>query len=109
MIPPYPLVEHAALPQRDAHRLEVTGAHRVAVWTLFRARQRNRIRLKEDAVLFDISAQGQLAGESRAGDTRHLPHRFDRIGEKPLRDAVVVEPMSADLDLHGEETGRIES
>ena len=61
---PVVLVEQPAAPERNAHRLEVARAHGVAERAVTLRRVVGGTRLEVHAVLVEVAAQRQLAGEA---------------------------------------------
>src|SRR5262245_50427401 len=54
-----------------------------------------------------VSAQRQLTTKCRLADTVNLAHRFQRVGEKPIRRSLV-EPASRCLHLHRQQIRAVE-
>ena len=101
-------IEQAPSKQRDSHRLEVTGTHRIPERTAIRLGIASRTRLKMHAIaVVKVSAQRQLAGEPGLGDTRDLAYRLQSLLEEPVS-CVVVESGTRCLYLHRKQMQRIE-
>ena len=84
----------AAAPERDAHRLEVAGAHRVAEGAADRRRVAGRRRLEVHAVLVESPLSGSWLVKRRRRDAGHAAHRLERLREELVARAVVVEAVA---------------
>jgi hypothetical protein len=57
----------------------------------------------------EVAAQRQLLGKRRGTHARNAAHRGERVVEETRLDRILVEAMPGELDLHREETRRIEA
>jgi hypothetical protein len=98
-------VEEAATPQRDTHRLEVTGSDNIskyvvaALVTVFELRT---VHLRFSAT------EGQQAGERRRGNARDVAHLFQCLRDELMPGAIVVESVARLLYFHGEQARNID-
>ena len=93
-------VQHPAVSERDAHRFQVAGTHRISKPVVIFVGGRCRNGFEVDAPGAFVSGQRQLTGECGCRDPWHLAHRLEDLRKVSMCGIGIPEPLSGGLHLH---------